>query len=307
MKKLIVLVLSLILAIGALGLVACGGDDSAESITKEEFLTELARREAASFADETLRYETVDCKYVEHTEREINADGTYGITYGDNYAYVRVEYEQAHGVQQCVVGVSADLLANVPEEILSATKFVKNGDNLEISYDATMNGVKFTGKYVFDKNGYVIYSFESEKGEGVSGSAEFTVKKYNKAATTNSLAGKTFTIVSVEEYNDEDCLDFRQDFDAIINSVIEFKADGTFDWTAGRVSIFGTYTVNGNVGTYTQTGTTHDGITEELPVESRMAFDIAISDNGIVLTMAFVRGNEGGIFDMVYCHLNATL
>ena len=307
MKKLLTLALSLILAMGALGLIACGGKGG-ESMTKDEFMAELERREAATFADETLRYETVDCTYVEHTEREISADGTYGITYGDNYAYVRVEYEQAHGVQQRVFGVSAGLLANMPEEILSATKFVKNGDNLEMSYDATMEGVKFTGKCVFDKNGYVIYSLESQSGDGFSGSAEFTVKKYNKAAVAaNSLAGKTFKIVSVEEYNDEDCLDFRQDFDAIINSVIEFKADGTFDWSTGMVSIFGTYTVNGNVGTYTQTGWIEDGETEELPVESRRAFDIAISDNGIVLTMAFVRGNEGGIFDMVDCHLNATV
>lgn len=306
MKKLLILVLSLILAMGALGLVACGG--SAESMTKDEFITELARREAASLADETLRYATVDCTYVEHTEREISADGTYGITYGDNYAYVRVEYEQAHGVQQRVFGVSAGLLANMPEEILSATKFVKDGDNLEMSYDATMEGVKFTGKCVFDKNGYVIYSLESQSGDGFSGSAEFTVKKYNKAAVAaNSLAGKTFTIVSVQEAGDPDYSDFSANFTMFIGSTIEFKADSTFEWATDSAVVFGTYTVNGNVGTYTQTGATHDDITEELPVESRMALDIAISDNGIVLTMAFVRGNEGGIFDMVYCHLNATL
>ncbi len=237
MKKLLTLVLSLILAMGALGLVACGG--KGESITKEEFIAELARREAVSLADETLRYETVDCTYVEHTEREISADGTYGITYGDNYAYVRVEYEQAHGVQQRVFGVSAGLLANMPEEILSATKFVKDGDNLEMSYDATMEGVKFTGKCVFDKNGYVIYSLESQSGDGFSGSAEFTVKKYNKAAegTQDNETVVRFEFVSVEP---ESYTEYFND------SYVELSGENGIKLLVNHSDYIGTYTLDGN-------------------------------------------------------------
>lgn len=178
MKKLLTLALAFILAMGTLGLVACGG--SGESMTQEEFIAELSRREAATFADENLHYATVDCTYVEHSSREINVDGTYGITYGDNYAYAAIEYGTAHGTQETVLGMLEQIKSmfeRMPEEVLSELKFVKDGDNLEYSLDTTWQEMKITGKYVFDKNGYVIYGAESATGDG---SKEFTVKAYNK-------------------------------------------------------------------------------------------------------------------------------
>ena len=195
MKKLIVLVLSLILAIGTLGLVACGGDDGASSMTKEEFMTELVKRETATFADASLQYETVDCSYVEHSNREVDVAGTYRVMYGNNYAYASIEISSGYGTQAGVLGVSAGMFSSLPEEILSAAKFVKSGDKLEFSYNTTWNGVSVSSKYIFDKNGYVIYGAASREGEG---SSLFIATAYHKAATGGETVGYT---VNSEQWN----------------------------------------------------------------------------------------------------------
>ncbi|MBQ6728043.1 MAG: hypothetical protein IJQ87_03785 [Clostridia bacterium] len=224
MKKLFILVLALVLAMGALGLVACGG--SGESMTQEEFIAELSRREAATFADETLRYETVDCTYVEHSSREIEVEGTYKIMYVDNYAYAAIEYGTAHGTQETVLGMSEQIKSmfeRMPEEVISELKFVKDGDNLEYSLDTTWQEMKITGKYVFDKNGYVIYGAESATGDG---SKEFTVKTYNK----ESGASTSYTVNS-EQWDEALSLTWKNltyEFtDGTRGNKVELLADGS--------------------------------------------------------------------------------
>ena len=220
MKKLLTLVLSLILAMGALGLVACGG--SGESMTKEEFIAELARREAATFADTNLHYATVDCKLV-ISEGDAEYDGTYeqtcDITYGtnqyeENFAYTSVKKgsdNNTMGQQQQLF--CADYLNSMFEtvaermpELLAAFKFEKDGDNLKLLCDTeyTIEGytIKLYMEYKFDVNGYLLYRKEVE-GDGTHGeSIEFTVKAYNKTKNLEIDAFLTYLRgLEVDSYN----------------------------------------------------------------------------------------------------------
>ena len=190
MKKLVaILALCLTCVFCIMGFTACGGKD--ESLTKDGFFAELEAKEKATFAADDLHYETVGCKYVESSYREINQEGTYAITYntdnnGHPYAYVLINQATGGGIQQQVLGLSAylkDFLSHLPEQMLSDANFKKDGDNLVFTLDADYPGSKTVAEYTFDKNGYLTYGAQNSTIEGAgSNGFTFTATAYNKAA-----------------------------------------------------------------------------------------------------------------------------
>ena len=206
MKKLLTLALALILAMGALGLVACGGDGATngESMTKDEFITELKRREAATFADTALHYATVDCKLIINIGDEY--DGTYEQTcdihygtdqYEKDFAYTSVKKGSGNNTSwqqqrlfcaDYLVGTFADM----PADLLSAFKFEKDGDTLRLLCDTTYNGVKLYMEYKFGANGYLLYRKESQGNASDGESVEFTAKVYNKTKDLEVQAFLTY-------------------------------------------------------------------------------------------------------------------
>lgn len=211
MKKLCtILVLCLVCAFCAVGFAACG-DDKTEpepepaaptsvAMTKDEFLTELGKREAATFADTSLHYATVDCKLV-FSEGDAEYDGTYeqtcDITYGtnqheENFVYTSVKTGKGNNTrwqQQRLFcsdyfnNIFASISARMPD-LLAAFKFEKDGDNLKLlcdtEYTVEETTIKTYMEYEFDVNGYLKYRKEST-GDGTTGeSIEFTAKAYNK-------------------------------------------------------------------------------------------------------------------------------
>ena len=190
MKKLVaILALCLTCVFCIMGFTACGGKD--ESFTKEDFFAQLEAREKITFSEDDLHYETVDCKYVESSYREINQEGNYAITYntdnnGHPYAYVLINQATGSGIQQQVLGLSAylkDFLSHLPEQMLSDADFKKDGDNLVFTLDADYPGSKTVAEYTFDKNGYLTYGAQNSTIEGAgSNGFTFTATAYNKAA-----------------------------------------------------------------------------------------------------------------------------
>ena len=303
MKKLLTLFVALILAMGVLGFAACG----AKTMTSEEFMAELTRIEAETYADDSLHYDTVSYRTIEKAGENPQTTDT-----GTDDLIYRIDGD-GNKVAETENGLTVLGLSNLMAEYIEAAennaggKFTvkKVGSDFDVTSSFDNESTHWSVHYIFNQDGYVTYFFEKEEGEYM---VEFTATAYNKAATTNALAGKTFTVVSVEEANDPTYNDYlSSEFAVYIGSTVEFKTNGTFEWTTDRVAIFGTYTVNGNAGTYTQTGWIENGETEEIPVENRMALDIAVSGNDIVLTVVFVIGGESGAYDMVDCHINATL
>ena len=278
----------------------------------DAFLTYLRELEHLSYED--VRYATVSATNIEQegTNPQTTKTGDFNLVYyidsqGQELARARITNEQGDVTTSVtVLGLSHMMSATVEtaENGEYAVKRVGSNYDVTAELDDAESHIHIITHYVFDMNGYVLYM--SYQGEGYS--TEFTATAYNKVATTNALAGKTFTVVSVEEANDPTYNDYlSSEFAVYIGSTVEFKTNETFEWTTDRVAIFGTYTVNGNAGTYTQIGWIENGETEEIPIENRMALDIAVSGNDIVLTVVFVIGGESGAYDMVDCHINATL
>ena len=211
MKKLwTILILCLVCVFCAVGFAACG-DDKTEpepepaaptsvAMTKDEFLTELGKREAATFADTSLHYATVDCKLV-FSEGDADFDGTYeqtcDVTYGtnqyeENFVYTSVKTGKGNNTrwqQQRLFcsdyfnDIFASISARMPD-LLAAFKFEKDGDNLKLlcdtEYTVEETTIKMYMEYEFDVNGYLKYRKEST-GDGTTGeSIEFTAKVYNK-------------------------------------------------------------------------------------------------------------------------------
>lgn len=163
------------------------------SMTKDDFLAELVKRETATFANADLHYATVDCKLV-ISEGDPDSDGTYDnqtcdIFYGTNqysgnFAYISIKIGENgnRGQQQrlfCADYLTA-VFGYVPAEMLSEFTFEKDGDNLKLLCDTEYNGGKVYMEYVFDANGYLTYRKEVQ-GDGTNGeSIEFTAKAYNR-------------------------------------------------------------------------------------------------------------------------------
>ena len=204
MKKLwTILILCLVCAFCAVGFAACG-DDKTEpepepaaptsvAMTKDEFLTELVKRETATFADSNLHYATVDVKLVV-SEGDADFDGTYeqtcDITYGtnqhgENHIYTDVKKSSGNNTmyqQQRLFCADYfnSMFGNVPADLLSAFKFEQSGDNLKLLCDTTYRGVTMYMEYEFDANGYLKYRKESQGNASGGESVEFTAKVYNK-------------------------------------------------------------------------------------------------------------------------------
>ncbi|MBR0189762.1 MAG: hypothetical protein IJQ23_05200 [Clostridia bacterium] len=206
MKKLVaILVLCLTCVFCIIGFTACDKKtdnanqneqqqeqgQTVQTMTKDGFFAELEAKEKATFAAADLHYDTVGCKYVESSYREINQEGTYAIIYntdnnGHPYAYVSINYATGSGIQQQVLGLSAylkDFLSHMPEQMLSDADFKKDGDNLVFTLDADYPGSKTVAEYTFDKNGYLTYGAQNSTIEGAgSNGFTFTATAYNKAA-----------------------------------------------------------------------------------------------------------------------------
>ena len=202
MKKLwTILILCLVCAFCAVGFAACDdkntnndnqqqeqeqpaddGQSQSQAMTKDEFLAELEKREAATLADRALHYATIDYKYID-THYNINLEDTKDIE------YLTDQYDRDYAIlfmggrQQQLLAVSDYVKSTInymPDEIKAHVKYEKNGDNLELSVDTEYQGVKMYLQYIFDENGYLIYRKESS-GEGDNARVvEFTAKVYNK-------------------------------------------------------------------------------------------------------------------------------
>ena len=200
-KALICIMICLLIASFAVALVACNDAPAAPenvatndpsspdqdpavetSMTKDAFFTELEKREAAAFADNDLRYASVDCKYkcMEAGEEPLDITDTSAILYSTNWAYASTKIGEAFYRQNGVLGLSSNLKSiveeHLPADLLPEVKYSASGDNLIFSIDTVYQDVKMVYKKIFNKEGYVLYATEVE-GENIM---EFTATKYNK-------------------------------------------------------------------------------------------------------------------------------
>ena len=189
MKKLITILLIVVLALGTAMLVACSNNEGAKSegtpITKDAFMTELKARESSSFSNTDAHYASATVKYTENSPSSTGtevSEGTGTITYmpdqGRAYAVINNSQVTVLGESDRVEGILNGQYA--PDAVKASAKFYKNGNNLIFLIDATVDGMRYYLKYVFDANGYVASVYELESAEGETYYSETVVKALNK-------------------------------------------------------------------------------------------------------------------------------
>ena len=163
---------------------ACANNTAPQSegtlITKETFLTELHARENAVFANPDSHYRSATVKYTESapssTPETNEGTGTIMYSADQGRAYVLVNNSQvtilgeSDKVEEILDGQYA------PDAVKASAKFYENGNNLVFLIDATVDGMRYYLKYVFDANGYVASVYELESQEGQTYCMETIVK-----------------------------------------------------------------------------------------------------------------------------------